>query len=382
MPKSQEQNLLEEIGALDADGNAPPDDSDADIGDEDDDGALDDGSNQDRVDPDEPTDEELEADGQDEDEEDELEQDDREIRDELAERANNREQPRQQQQQRQPQGESPYDPRAKVQTDNRGNVYVAGRKVASAGESAKVYMQWRKVAKELLAGGINANKQLVNVANAAKELLGRYETLQQTRGMFDKAGLTVQDQNQMLELALAYKKNPIDGIKLMLTRAHLQGVDIKSLGVGGGIDPKALMDEMRGFMEAQLKPLHTQTTQNARREALRQEAEGFFERNAAAQDVANLVGGSHKLAQILKGAKQQAPDLSLDELFQKLHYQLLVKYKGQLPTGPVGQRRPTRTEQRRVHRKMDKNMTRALSSIDDIGASVLRDARAVTPRGL
>jgi hypothetical protein len=391
MPKNAQQTLLEEIGALTSDGDAPPDDSDADDLD-DDTGPLEDGSNQERFNSDEPTDDELDHDpnedeGEDEDDDDEddnLEGDDRDIRDELAERANRQQSStKQKQRQRQDDSTSPFDPRAKVQPDKRGNLYIAGRKVASAGEPARIYMAWRKQAKDLLAGGIAANKQLVNVANASKELLGRYEALVATKGMFDKAGLTVQEQSQMLELALAYKKNPIDGIKLMLTRAHLGGVDIKSLGVGGGIDPKALMDEMKGFMEAQLKPLHTQTSQNARREALRQEAEGFFERNPAAQDVANLVGGSHKLALILKGAKQQSPDLSLDELFQKLHYQLLVRNNGRLPTGPVdGQRRQTRTEQRRVHRKMDKNLQRSISSIDDIGASVLRDVRAIVPRGV
>jgi hypothetical protein len=349
---------------------------------------TDDGQNQDLNDPDDHSEDDDDDDDEDGENEDDASDDDEDSLDTLeraAKEAASKNRPARQKQQQKSQ-DSPFDPNAKLQTDKKGAIYFNGQKVAEGGREARMFMEWRKVAQSERRSAIEANKQTVSIAQAAQEVLARYNELKGQKTAFDNAGLSPTEQSQMLELATAYKKNPIEGIKLMLTRAHLSGIDIKSVvGANGGFDAKALMDEMSAKMGEMLKPVITQTTQQTRADALRKEAESFFTRNGeTAMQVAQLVGGSHKLALYLREAKAQSPDLSLDELFQRLHYAILTKFNGRLPTtGPVG-RKPGKGRRQQVERRMNKNFQKhaGVQSFDDIAASVLADAKATEARGV
>lgn len=280
-----------------------------------------------------------------------------------------------------------FDPKAKVQTDKAGNLYINGKKIANAGREARLYMGFRKFAQGEQAVAQKMAVHVSNLAAAAKEMMARYEELSRNKNIFEKSGMTPAEQTEMLQLGVAYKKNPVEAIKLMLTRAQLAGVDLKSVvGANGSIDAKALVEEMSGRMTELLKPVITQTSQVERTNKLAEQAKGFFERNPAAKQVSQLVGGSHKLGLILKEAMRVAPDISMDEHFQRLHYAILVKTGGKMPpTGPVGGRRP---KGRQVERRLSRNFQRSvrqpgsIESVDEIASSVLADANALTARGV
>jgi len=285
-----------------------------------------------------------------------------------------------------PESNDPFAPNAKLTTDKTGNVFVNGKLVAKGGREARMFMGFRKSAVRDRDAATRAVAHTAKIAEGARELYTRYETLKSQKTLFEGAGLSSEEQAQLLPIAIAYKKNPVEGIKMLLTRAHMAGVDIKSLGGAGALDPKVLMDDMKAFVAEQLKPVHSQTTESANQEKLRKEATGFFQRNPDAKDVARMVGGSHKLGNILNEAKKRAPDLTLDELFGQLHYALLRQFKGQLPTGPVA-KKPAPKNARKPERKMERNFRSSVSknpqnpSFEDIAQSVLRDAAAAESRG-
>lgn len=284
-----------------------------------------------------------------------------------------------------------FSPKAEFQRDKAGNIYHNGKIVARAGREARNFLGWRKLAVSDRQAANKMGKQLVQVAEGARELLARYNALQSTKTMFDNANVTPQEQAQVLAVAQAYKKNPIDGIKMLLTQAHMSGVDIKSItGAGSGaLDPAVLMKQFEDKVAGMLKPVLEETSQRANQNKDRSEAEGFFDRHSEAAAVAKAVGGSHQLGTMLKEAKRRAPDLSLDELFQRLHYTLL-RNGVKLDTGPVTERQGVPpNKQRQQQRRMDRNFKRSVSdkrdptemSYDDIGKSVLRDIALAESRG-
>lgn len=371
---------------------------DADPGD---DGQQDEGNddlgNSEIVDPDEQEERDTGPVSQDDQNEDyEEDNDSQQPIDSLARRANkarqdskpqqNQQQSNQQRQQPSAQQTDPFDLKGKLQKDAKGNLYMNGKLVANTGREARIYFGFRKLAEADRKAAMGMAQHITKIAAGAKELFSRYDMLQKQKGIFDQVGLSIEEQARLVPIIVAYKKNPIDGLKLMLTQAHLSGVDIKSVvggNAGSAIDPKALMDQMTGKMTELLQPVLSETSTRANQNSVRTEAEGFFTRNPRAKDVAKVVGGSHKLGLILKEAKLQAPDLTLDELFQRLDYALLSANSGQLPnTGPVSRKRPAGQRQ---ERRMTKNFTRSLgpnSSYEDIAASVLQDVRDADARGI
>lgn len=276
---------------------------------------------------------------------------------------------------------NPFDPRTKIERDKAGNLYVANKLVARAGREARNFLTWRKHAIDERNAAIAAQQQMVKIGEGARVLLARYDELRSQKSMLDNLGLTPQEQSQLLNVAAAYKKDPLTGIKMMLTQAHMAGVDIKSLAGAGSIDLKSITDAIKSELTGVLKPVIDDTSRRANQESVRNEANGFFARNPRAREVAKIVGGSQQLGQILKQAKERAPDVHIDELFRQLDYAILTKFGGRLPvTGPVTkkpskQQRPTRsnpTSQRR---------STASTSFDDIAKSVLADIADAETRG-
>lgn len=282
-----------------------------------------------------------------------------------------------------PGSNDPFNLNAPPHRDKAGNILQNGKIIARAGREARIYYGFRKIAEADRRAALDMGQKLMKVATGAKELFARYDELKQTKNALDRVGLTPEEQTQMTNLAVAYKKNPIEGLKMMLTQAVAAGVDIKSLGVGGGIDPKFLMDGMEERLKALMAPVLKDTSERANRQKDADEATGFFERNKGAREVAEYLGGTRQLALVLKQAKDVAPDISLDELYQRLHYQLLSDGKIGV-TGPVA-RRPNRQERRNNKRseRQFSNRVRgsANESFDDIGRDVLNAIRSAEIRG-
>jgi hypothetical protein len=277
-----------------------------------------------------------------------------------------------------------YDLNLRLKKDKRGNLLHNGKIVAAAGREARHFMAFRSLAQADRRAADKMAQHITKIAQGAEVLLQQKNALEKQKNILDTAGLDASEQAELVQIATAYKKNPVDGIKLMLTKAHLSGVDLKTItGTTGGLDPKVLMDQMREMLDERLKPVQQMTSERENQNKVQEETRGFFQRNEHARTVASFLGGAKQLGHILYQAKQAAPDVHVDELFQQLHYQLLVKFGGKIPTGPVGRRgnnknpaRPQRSQDRIPNRN-----TRSSDSFADIGKQVLADIQAATSRG-
>ncbi len=287
--------------------------------------------------------------------------------------------PTQQQQPTKPTGvvEDIYDPAIRLKQDRAGNLLnSAGQIVVRAGRERKFFEDAKKRVVAEVTMNTRLAKNMQQIAGAAKELHARYQTLQQSKGMFDQAGLNSDEQLQMLNIATEFKKNPVDGIKKMLTMAHMQGVDLKTLGVAGGIDARTIAEEVKRTVSDQLKPITERETANrADREALEQArntAEEFFQRNpdalAAQQEM-----GAENFNKIIFDAKRRFPDMTLTEIW--LRIKVAAANGGPVQTQGRGQQRNDRRATEVVDRRPQRRPTRTTGteSFSDIGRSVLRD---------
>lgn len=274
-----------------------------------------------------------------------------------------------------------WDAGVRLKQDRAGNLLnSAGQIVVRAGRERKFFEDAKKRVVQERTDNVRLAGNMQKIAAAAKELHTRYATLQEQKGMFDRAGLNNDEQLQMLQIATEFKKNPVDGIKKMLTMAHLQGVDLKTLGVAGGIDARTIAEEIKKTVSDQLRPItERESATTADRERLaeaKEVATKFFTDNPDALEAREEMG-SDKFNQMIFGAKQRFPDMSLSEIWLRIKLAAnnapnadreqnnRQQQNNRRPTGDVNDRRPPRRPR-----------TTGSESFADIGASVLRDLQS------
>lgn len=271
-----------------------------------------------------------------------------------------------------------FDPAVRLKADRAGNLLnSAGQVVVRAGRERKFFEDAKKRVVAERQDNVRLAANMNNIVSAARELHGRFKALEDNKGMFEKAGLSNEEQLQMLSIATEFKKNPVDGIKKMLTMAHMQGVDLKSLGVAGGIDARTIAEEVKRTVSEQLKPISDRESADQadreRMEEARKTAERFFTDNPDALEVREEMG-SDKFNSMLLGAQRKFPHMTLNEIW--LRIQLAAKN-----APPKTQERDNTQNRRRATEDVDTNRRRPRSrttgseSFEDIGKSVLRDLR-------
>lgn len=344
--------------------------------DADDRAALDDGIDDDQDDDDSGANEDHQLNGDDSDDNGDREDEGDGLEDIPARRASREPAPQREDNRQQPTRlVDPFDPRVRLKQNTEGSLIAPdGKVIARAGRERTNFERWRAIAQKDRADGIKLAQRVVEIAEGSKELYNQFVMLQQQKSMFAEAGMTAQEQAQMLGIAIAYKKEPLKAIKMMLTNAQLAGVDIKSLGVAGGLDPAMIVNTIKEHIDERLKPVSDASSRTAENQAVMREGQGFFDRNPDARTFAEtLPGGPKQLAKILAQAKARAPDLRLDDLWKQLHYEIL--------RNPDVSRALTRVvgkEQQRNLRKQNTRRSRTPSirgdeSFNDIGKSVLAD---------
>lgn len=292
--------------------------------------------------------------------------------------------PRRQQQPR-PKRIDPFNPDVRLEEDAGKNLLGPdGSIIARAGRERKNFEAWRNAAQKDRREGIKLATRLSDLAQQSKQLYDRYKLLENQKTMFDQAGLAFEDQKLMLDVAVAYKKNPIDGIKLMLTKAHMAGVDITALGAGGGLDPSVIVNELKQHIDQRFAPIDAATTESEDRKKIESEARTFFVDNPEALEFAAQMGND-EFAAVMKDMREKFPNETLSSLWSKLHYALLKRGYTGGNTGEEhepeerGNNRPRRRvttpvmPKGRNHRRANQRQFDGSESIEAIGASVLAD---------
>lgn len=172
-----------------------------------------------------------------------------------------------------------FDPRASFRQDQKGNLLDArtGEIIARAGSEARIYQRVHKQASDYMQA---ATRNIQNHLQAERGKLDRAveiglgfeKALGEARQQMAKLNALELPHEQLVEAAQIYKQaqtDPIGVLKNLLTRAHLAGIDISSLGVpGGSFDPKGIADMVRREIQQNIAPVQqfAQSQQKAQEE--------------------------------------------------------------------------------------------------------------------
>lgn len=166
----------------------------------------------------------------------------------------------------------PFAPQAEVKPDAKGNlVDNNGKIVAKAGPEARFYQDAYKAKQHAAMIEQRATRAIEDITSRLNQAIEigtraaeRAKTLQDAGNVATKLGLSEQ---QHVEAVQFYKEgldNPVQFLKKLLTRAAASGIDMTQLGLApGSVDPKSLMDQIKGLITEQMNPLKERSAQDA-----------------------------------------------------------------------------------------------------------------------
>ena len=191
-------------------------------------------------------------------------------------------------------------PRAKL--DRKGNIVdpKTGKVLAPAGAAARLYRKAyraERTVQHLDRTRQDLGRRLEKAIEIGTGLADRLDALEREGTGIPAArdlGLNNTEQLEALQLFHLGKTNPTELLKKILTRAAVQGIDVKTLGLQGGIDAKALSETILSEIRKDLKPVQDLTAAQRKQQddaaaltertkAVTEELENFFTANPAAQ---------------------------------------------------------------------------------------------------
>lgn len=197
------------------------------------------------------------------------------------------------------QQETQFLPKAKL--DRKGNIVDKNGKIlAPAGVASRLYRKAYRAERAALHLDRNVKdlgNRLKRAIDIGTQALNDLDKLQKDGTGLPAAkdlGLNATEQLEALQLFHLGKTNPTELLKKVLTRAAVSGIDVKTLGLQGGIDAKALTETILTEIRKDLKPVQELTQQQRRqqddaaalqerRQAVTEQLEDFFTANPAAQ---------------------------------------------------------------------------------------------------
>ncbi len=258
----------------------------------------------------------------------------------------------------------------------RNLVDKSGKVVAKAGQERTVLERTKKALTEKAEAVTVLTNRLRQVAAAGTEVLNKYKELQQESNYHKTIGLSKEQSKEAQDLYARFNTDPKGALKHIMTKMHLNGVDLSDIGVSTPLDAKAIADQAISEYATRNKPVQKTPEENAKEEAM-----SFLNRHpdAASQ------------TEIIAQAKQRYPHLSLDTIWFKLSIhnalhkiareQGLDPRKGKLPEKrPDARNRPVArnsVDHSGKRKALDLNPRDHKQSFEDIGKELLRDIRAL-----
>lgn len=158
----------------------------------------------------------------------------------------------------------------KPKFDKAGNILGSkGQIIANKGREARMYQTLHTTKERLNSTIQNANTQiqaergkLEKAVEIGIQVAQQLSAIREVGQLHTKAGLDDNDLRQAIEFASAFKKDQLGGLKMILTRAAANGIDLTQLGLQpGGFDTKSLLDMVREEINKVAAPIQ-QRTQN------------------------------------------------------------------------------------------------------------------------
>lgn len=262
--------------------------------------------------------------------------------------------------------------------DRAGNfIDRDGRIIFRAGKQRDLFVKLKKrwLAEEKAKKALEA--RFGETVTAAQQLLQRYKDLRDKKTEFDNKGLTEPEIKQAAEFAVMMKIDPKAAVRKILTMLHMNGTDLKDIGVSGPVDAA----EVARIIEQRAQP-----KQETEEEKARKEAQSFLDRHPTAQ----------RYTGVIAEAKRRYPHMSLDEIWFQLVLHAQKKQKEK--SGKDNKRQPDNRQQQRPspvsarngRREEDHSDVRgrklSLAAVDpsqsfsQIGRDLLRDLKDIEGR--
>lgn len=203
----------------------------------------------------------------------------------------------------------PPGPPSRYDRDQKGNILdpKTGQVIARAGAEARLYVDARNARISAHQAGLERDR-LHGHLQEAVAFIEKFRTenriLKEYNSSAERMGVTPQESAAAVELVSKLKKGgevAISALKEILTRAATAGIDVQSLGVGGGgIDPKTLVDmidqrfapikdKFTKDQNAQIRAHQAREEQRVRFENAAQHTVGFFQSNPEATPYAPAI---------------------------------------------------------------------------------------------
>lgn len=249
----------------------------------------------------------------------------------------------------------------KPKFDKHGNILGSkGQIIATKGREARMYQSLHKTREDLNNFRTQANNAISSerakvqqAVDIGMDLNRQLQALREVGQLHTKAGLNDEDLRNAIEFASAFKKNNIEGLKMILTRAATSGIDLTQLGLQpGGFDSKALLDMIRAEIGKVAQPITERQQQESAAQAQQREREEAV--NQATQELNQFLTDEPDarayLPVIQEVLKQPfAAKMSLGEVWTRIQLNLLRQQQN--PDGgrqQQQQRSPNRPQQPRL----------------------------------
>lgn len=199
--------------------------------------------------------------------------------------------------------------------DEKHNLVLDGRIIASAGRPRTIFEALKREGREYREKADNLALSNMQLAEKFKGLYTDFEKLKanpERESLEKQTGMAGAELNDAVSLIKEYKVNPVQAIKRMLTQAQMRGIDLKSIGVNGGLDPAMVRDAIEQIMAKQQEQRQAPVETAKSPETAESEARVFLTENPAAVE--------H--VETLAKAKMRFPETPLNQLWLMLQMHL------------------------------------------------------------
>lgn len=196
-----------------------------------------------------------------------------------------------------------------LKEDKEGNlISLKGNVIAAKGEARNFYEKIKAEGRQHREAATNLAIQNQQLGTEFKKLYDEYQKLSDgsssTASLAKSTGMTETEVSSAIDLMKQYKTDPLTAIKSLLTQAQMNGIDLKQLGVNGGIDPATVHKAVTSAIQEHIAPVAKTSQEQARMQEIQQEITSFW------NEFPDLKDHEATIAE----AKKRRPDMSLREI--------------------------------------------------------------------
>jgi hypothetical protein len=255
-----------------------------------------------------------------------------------------------------------------LKEDDKGNLTTEdGTIIALAGQSRTFYEGMKREARKQREAATDMAVAHMELANKFKSLYDEYKqgagaAADPVQSIVKETGFGEKEAKTTLAIMQLYKKDPIAGIKMMLTEAQMSGIDISKIGANISVDPATIRSSIKELLDEQLSPLAERAAQDTAQQNAQKEATRFLSEYPEARPF---------VKDIVK-AKEAFPQMPLPEIWLRIRRELEKRSPNNIQQPSTKLRNKVPTEQ--ATKKVEvPSRNYATMSFEEIANSIKQD---------